>query len=167
MGYFPFFIQEVVIINIKRVSRWPHSTQNMKSAFVPPFKHTLPYTTESSQHSRFLPIPDGNQTISWIWNSSGKVWAINFISPSGCWLIITVSADYYFPNCSSETRGSFHDNWNFQKKDWIKVFFVALRLTLYSLQQTRNSDPTSRQSRATARAINLKLSEQLWKFRFW
>ena len=131
MGYFPFFIQEVVIINITRVSRWPHSTQNMKSAFVPPFKHTLPYTTESSQHSRFLPIPDGNQTISWIWNSSGKVWAINFISPSGCWLIITVSADYYFPNCSSETRGSFHDNWNFQKKDWIKVIFVALRLTRY------------------------------------
>ena len=34
-GYFPLFIQEVLIINIQPVSHWPHSTLNMKPALLP------------------------------------------------------------------------------------------------------------------------------------
>ena len=50
MGYFPLFIQEVVIINIQPVSQWPHSTLNMKAAFLP---------SSSTGHSihAFLLIP--------------------------------------------------------------------------------------------------------------
>ena len=53
MGYFPLFIQEVVIINIQPVSHWPHSTLNMKAAFLP---------SSTGQYSRFPSNSTENQT---------------------------------------------------------------------------------------------------------
>ena len=54
MGYFPLFIQEVVIINIQPVSHWPHSTLNMKAAFLP--------SSSTGQYSRFPSNSTENQT---------------------------------------------------------------------------------------------------------
>ena len=104
---FLLFIQEVVIINIQPVSQWPHSTLNMKAAFLP--SSTGQYSVNTIH--AFLLIPRKTKQHFHEYGMeqfSGKVWTINFISPAVAGLL-QLAPDYYFPNWSSETRAGASD----------------------------------------------------------